>query len=435
MKPGNFSARFELTREGGRTRSLDVTARRYRDGAFEACIRAPSAHGSTLHTVELSPREVSDTRQLVAATASTLRTALRDPTRDTVGGYGVDIVGELARVVPRTSRGVARGIGQSWDVVGGIAETLRGAASDPRFAGMAAGLQGAGGAVGAGALAGLTGGGGLEGAARGAVEGLGRATGLGEASQAIGGAIGTALGYDLGTLDATERQARRDRALRELAQVAPTHDATNWRGAVSYHVSNGGLMPFGRGASESDQLLSDRSVLSQLPRQHPQLTDPNAPNVLGAAGPARMAQTIAQMGAGALGSESLAGVGATGAGTIDAQIRAVNAAAAAAGEPAPGTAGAAAVSAVPASVAGAALGAGELLARALATLALETQGRDAQTIADAAQVARVALRSVDAIAGARAGDPRARAAIRNAVNASSDRVARGLRVGLALVGA
>lgn len=432
MKPGNFSARFELTREGGRTRSLDVTAKRYSDGAFMACIRAPSAHGSTLHTVELSPREVSDTRHLVAATASTLRSALRDPTRDTVGALGMDIVGELARVVPRTSRGVARGVGQCWDVVGGLADTLRGAASDPRFASMAAGLQGAGSAVGAGALAGLTGGGGLEGAARGAVEGLGRATGLAEASQAIGGAIGTALGYDLGTIDATERQARRDRALRELAQVAPTHDETNWRGAVSYHVTNGGLMPFGRGQSESDLLLRDRGVLASLPRQHPAITNPNAPNVLGAAGPARMAQTIAQMGAGALGSDALAGVGA---GTIDAQIRAVNAAAAAAGEPAPGTAGAAAVSAVPASVAGAALGAGELLARALATLALETQGRDAQTIADAAQVARVALRSVDAIAGARAGDPRARAAIRDAVNASSDRVARGLRVGLALVGA
>jgi len=99
----------------------------------------------------------------------------------------------------------------------------------------------------------------------------------------------------------------------------------------------------------------------------------------------------------------------------------------------PGVASAGSSSAAPPATAGASLGASELLSKALASLALE-RGSDQQALADAARVARTALRAVDARAAASIGDAQAREAIRRAVASTESRVARALRIALALTG-
>lgn len=350
MNTRTMNARIEWTARNGRQRSFDVSARRYRDGAFVACLRAPARAGDCIHTVELSPRDVSDTRQLLAATSSQLRASLTQgaDARDAVG-HAWDIVGYLAEPLPRAARPIARGVPYGWDIVGflpGLASAIPGA------------MAGAAGGAVRGAQTG-----GLEGAARGFVEGFGSATGLASAARGLG--------------DLLAPGAFREPDPATVQGVASGVDAV-------------------RRALEAQQA--------------------------GAREPMRPVYTSA---AGAAGG----GLAVPAADIIPA-VRAEDLRAAA--EAAlPGVASAARL---PPEQAGAALGAAELLARALASLAAETGGRDGAAVADAALVARTALRAVDAYAGSRAGDPRARAAIRDAVNATSSRVARALRVGLALVG-
>ena len=420
-------------------RYMEARAKRYADGGWKGCIVTPMRSGAVgALCVEVTPREARAAAEMIRDTHSQLARAARAAapaliaSQDVAGelyGYGYgrpDIIGELVNLVrpysiplaqqlrgtyPQRGEAVTRG---AVDLVGDLGSILRSAAADPRLQGLATGAQSGAGtaAMGAGmaALGALGSGGGAEGAARAAVEQLGRATGLADASQAIGGAIGTALGYDLSVISPAERQARRDRALRELAMVAPTHDDRNWRGAVSYHVTNGGLYPFGRGDSESDRLLVDRSVLASLPREYPGSQPAPAP---------RLSQTLAQIGAQAMGSDAFAGVASQGVGSVDAQIRAVNAAAARAAESAPGAAGTALVR--PQDV-GAILGAEELAAQA-----------QALAIPAAADLARRAMLGIDATAGAQLGDAQARAVLRRAIQSQSQRVRSALTIAQSLL--
>lgn len=419
-------------------RYLEARAKKYADGGWRGCIVTPLRSGAIgALCVEVTPREAraaaeairdthSQLRRAAAAAAPALISAAQDVAGEVYGygyGYARDIVGELAQLVrpysiplasqlrsayPARGAAVTRG---TVDLVGDLGAILRSASADPRLQALATGAQSGAGtaAMGAGmaALGALGSGGGAEGAARAAVEQFGRATGLADAAQAIGGVLAPALGYPAEIASAADRQARRDRALRELAQVAPTHDETNWRGAVSYHVSNGGLAPFGRGDSESDQLLRDRSVLARLPREYPGAQPAPAP---------RLSQTLAQIGAQALGSDALAGISA---GNVDAQIRAVNAAAARAAETAPGAAGTALVRPQDA---GAILGAEELAAQA-----------QALAIPAAADLARRAMLGIDATAGAQLGDPEARAVLRRAIQSQSQRVRSALTIAQSLL--
>lgn len=413
MNPFRASVSGSLER-GGRTRSVDVTARRYADGAFVACVRVPSRSGSTSHVVEVSPREAATVRELMRDTSAQLRTALRAGAsqRDTVGaldviGHTFDIVGAIA---PHAARPMVNAT--QYDLVGFDLSSLRRELAG-RTAGFNPGALGQGAA--SGALAGLATGG-VEGAARGALGAIGGAMGMSpETAESIARGLAGA-----GPGDA-EWQPRRDRALRELAQViaAGTHPlgSANWLGAVRFHVGNSGITP-----QEGDELLVNQSALATLPRLTPYPYDRTA-GIFTGPGSASGGESVAPApGRGLAMSAREALQRAT---SSEALLPAIL----------PGVASVqvAPTVSVPAQSAGAALGASELLSRALASLALE-RGSSSRELADAAAVVSAALRSVDAIAGARAGDPRARAAIRAAVNQGADRAARALRIGAALVG-
>lgn len=406
MAPYNARISFSLDREGKKTRSFDVQARRYNDGAFVACLRAPSRNGEVLHRVEIEPQQLAQTRQLMRATSAQLRSSLAAGQPVSSVGHLWDIVGTIAASAPRAARSVYAGLPQSWDVVGFDLNSLRGELAT-RTAGFNPGSLGS--SAGTGALAGLATGG-VEGAARGALNAIGGAMGMSPET-----AEGIARGW-APTVDPSSFQARRDRALRELAAViaAGTHPlgSANWLGAIRYHVGNAGITP-----AEGEALAANQAALLTFPAATPYPLNRDGTSAASAPAPLRMSAADALRAA-------------TQAPVIE---RAATLAALA--QPLPGVAGESASAAAPAASAGASLGAAEILARALATLAAEAQGgADAHALADAANVARVALRTVDAIAGARVGDPRARAAIRDALNAGGARVARGLRVGLALAG-
>lgn len=434
MGPFKASVTGSLERNG-RIRSIDVTARRYADGAYVACVRVPARGGSTLHTVEVSPREAATVRELMRDTTSQLRTALRAGSqRDTVGaldvvGHTYDVIGAIA---PHAARPLVNA--SAFDIIGVDWAALRREAQTRTSGFNPLGSSGA--AVGQGALAGLATGG-VEGAVRGGANAIAGAVGLD--LEGINQWVG-------GINDAREPQSieafqeRRNRALRELAQViaAGTHPvgSDNWAGALRYHVSNRGIT-----LPEATALARDQGILARLPVETPY---PSNVSQTTFAGPGA-ATMLAVLGYPA--GLSVAEGASTGAAAAPAPLRVsardalTRATSSEALLPAlmpailPGVASVqvAPTVAVPAQTAGAALGASELLSRALASLALE-RGSSSRELADAAAVASAALRSVDAIAGARAGDPRARAAIRAAVNQGADRTARALRIGAALVG-
>lgn len=456
--------RFE---RNGRVRSFDVAARRYADGAWQGCIRAPSQCGSFTQSVEVPSRVVAQTRELMRDTASTLARAMRAERAgiDTVGAF--DIVGHSGEVLsqrfPKATPGWLFGL---YDVVGfDLSSALAGFRAQTSNAGTqiqsGAALQGAL----QGAMQGLLTGG-ASGAAQGAVQSFGEQTGLASLARTIGTPIQEAVEAppDGPIQGAADAQRRRNRALRELLIVVdePSHagstgagglSLSNWAGGVLYHRRNGGLSstearfiapmgaPLPGGLSESDTAARRRAVLERLDPRSPLLADDGA-TVL----PRERAITRDLLSAPRSGALTAAGlpypwpaqyvtpasdlvalmIAAQNAGAIPPPVFQTTR------EPLPGTA-AATVRPVDVATAGAALGATELLARALATIALE-RGSSADEVRDAARVASTVLRSVDAIAGARANDPRARAAIRSAVNSASDRTARALRMGLALVG-
>ena len=421
MKP--FQAQFSgsMQRDGGRARSFDVAARRFADGAFQACVRVPSACGSTVHAVEVTPQQASMVRELMRDTHSTLRTALaaQRTGRDVVGwfdvvGHTYDMVGTVA---PRTAAPVVNGAQYAFALVGDLQSTLRSALGDVRNPSSTA--QG----VGTSALGGLLTGG-VQGAAEGALGAIGSAMGL-DPSQAR--AIAQRLAGGPGVpASVAEWQQRRDRALGELAAVvrAGTHPlgSDNWRGALNYHAANGGIT-----IPEQSALLRDQSLLASLPLVSPWLTDPALIAGLQADGKLPTPWPPEGMGAPSGGRTNVRGAleRATSSNALLPALAMPGALV--------GVATSQAMPDVSAQQAGAALGASEVLARALASLALE-RGENNAAVSDAARVASAALRSVDALAGARAGDPRARAVLRAAVNQSSDRLARALRASLALVG-
>lgn len=358
--------RFE---RNGKVRSFDVAARRYDDGAFVGCVRAPSACGSFMHTVELPASTVRETRELMRDTASTLaRAMLARPKAETVGAFA-DIVGHsqelLAVPLPRATPGIVGGMfdivgfdlagirGLDFDIVGDFGDVLRAAQARA-----AAGASGAA----TGALTGA-----LQGAASGApitsAEGA-----IGQAIQGAAASLGLPRASD--AADALQRLFRGGGAP-DPATVASVADAVQ------------------------------RVQAAVQAAQQPRLT--------------QVGFRSAAQGAG----EGLA----LPASEV---IRATQ-------EPLPGAVAANVSRSVDQRTAGAAQGSAELLARALAALALE-RGSTRGEVEEAARIASTMLRSVDAIAGARAGDPRARAAIRSAVNSASDRTARALRAALSLVG-
>lgn len=415
-KAWDTHATFRLDREGKKPRSFDVRARRYADGAFVACVRAPSLCGDTTHRIELEPRAIVDTRAVMRATSNQLRTSLRTGVTPDSIGHLWDIVGAIDRAAPTTRPALQSGIAGCWDVVGFDLNSLRSELAT-RTAGFNPGALGS--SAGTGALAGLATGG-VEGAARGALNAIGGAMGMSpETAESIArGLAGAGPGE-------AEWQPRRDRALRELAQViaAGNHPlgSDNWRGAVRYHVGNAGITP-----QEGEELMVNQSAIATFPRLTPYPYD-------------RATGTWTGPGATPAASSPAGGrtnLGAMRAGLIESTpVLAPRQILADLSRPLTGVAGELASAAGTVPNGGAALGASELLARALAQLALESgSAQGARELAGAADVARAALRTVDAIAGARVGDPRARAAIRDAINAGSDRIARGLRVGLALAG-
>jgi hypothetical protein len=417
MVPFKASVTGSMERNG-RIRSIDVTARRYADGAYVACVRVPARGGSTLHTVEVSPREAATVRELMRDTTSQLHTALRGGSqRDTVGaldvvGHTYDVIGAIA---PHSARPLVNA--SAFDIIGFDLNSLRRELAG-RTSGFNANTLGSGAAQ--GALAGLATGG-VEGAARGALGAIGGAMGLSpETAESIArGLAGVGPGE-------AEWQPRRDRALRELAQViaAGTHPlgSANWLGAVRFHVGNAGITP-----QEGEELEVNQAALATFPRLTPYPFDRATGTFTGpgaASGGAGVAPAPAPAPLRVSARDALARATSSDA-LLPALMPAIL----------PGVASVqvAPTVTVPAQTAGAALGASELLSRALAALALE-RGSSSRELSDAAAVASAALRSVDAIAGARAGDPRAKAAIRAAVNQGADRTARALRIGAALVG-
>lgn len=316
------SGDFELERNGMH-RQLKVSARRYRDGAFQGCIVVPARHGTTTHTVELSAPEVRQTRELLADTRSAFRNALAQGRTivsmarpsDVVGGFeSVDIVGELGRHTPFAGP----------DIIGGMVDIV---------------------------------------------------------------------GFDISSI------------LQSAGQI-------------------GGMIP---GAGPIIQgitgLASQIAQAAQGPRLTPEQQAAAVQGVSSGVGGAMAALAAAEAARRARES------GASQA----QQQEAANAAIREARQNLPGVASAGSSSNAPPSVAGASIGAAELLSRALASLALE-RGSDQQALADAARVARTALRAVDARAAAQVGDAQARQAIHNAVASTESRVARALRIALALTG-
>lgn len=413
----NFGATARLDRDGKPSRSIDVAATRYKDGSFRACVRMPSGAGHTAHVVEVPPEHARRVRELMADTASSLRSALvaqRDG-RAVVGFYDVightyDIVG---RVAPTSGRRIVEGAAHRYDLVGDLGSTLRSAL------GNVSNPLGAAQGVAQGALGGLVSGG-LGGAAQGAIGAIGGAMGM--SPEQAQDAAQRLAGKSAPITDPNELQARRDRALSELGAVvrAGTHPlgSANWAGAIGYHLTNVGIT-----VPEWTALGRDQSVLAQLPRVSPFIADASlqeGPRAVEQQGPTRARADLAGAMARATSSEALAP-----------SLRSPVSIARELSQPLPGVA----IAQTNASEqsAGAALGASELLSRALATVALE-QGRSSLDVANAARIARAALRAVDASAGARSGDPRARAALRQAINAASDDVASGLRLALTLMG-
>jgi len=412
MGAWNSQASFRLDREGKPSRSFDVRARRYSDGAFVACVRAPSLCGDTTHRIELDPRAIEQTRAVMRATSSQLRTSLRAGVVPDSVGHLWDIVGVAT---PTIAAPLRAGVWSSWDIVGDLQSTLRGA-----LGGIAPPAQ-TGQGVGLAALGGLLSGG-TQGAAQGAMQAIGGAMGMSpEQAQDIAQRL---AGKSLPITDPAELQARRDRALRELALVIAqgTHPlgSANWAGAINYHLTNLGLT-----VPEWTALGRDQAVLASLPRVSPFIGDaslqegPRTPTSTPTSTP--LSQSLATIQQRALGGELVPPLNAR---SIVTELQ----------RPLTGVAGESSNASASLANAGASLGASEVLARALASMALESSGASSRELAHAADIARLALRTVDATAGARVGDPRARAAIRDAINASSDRVARGLRIGLALVG-
>lgn len=416
MGAWNSQASFRLDREGKPSRSFDVRARRYSDGAFVACVRAPSLCGDTTHRIELDPRSIADTRAVMRATSAQLRTSLRSGVVPDSVGHLWDIVGAVDRAAPTASGALRSGVYQSWDVIGDLGSILRGATG-----GVQPGQTGQ--QVGISALGGLLSGG-TQGAAEGALGAIGGAMGLDpQQAQAVAQRL---AGKSAPITDPIELQARRDRALRELAIVASagTHPlgSANWNGAIGYHLTNLGLT-----VPEWTALGRDQSVLATLPARSPFLDDASLQQ-----GPAATS-TPASSPAYTPLSRSLAAIQQSALST--APVLSPRQLVQDLSRPLGGVAGELASAQGTLPNAGAALGASELLARALAQLAIESgTAHGARELAGAADIARAALRSVDAIAGARVSDPRARAAIRDALNAGSERIARGLRVGLALAG-
>lgn len=414
MSAWNSQASFRLDREGKPSRSFDVRARRYSDGAFVACVRAPSLCGDTTHRVELDPRTVRETRAVMNATAAQLRTSLRSGMQPETIGHLWDVVGTLDRAAPTARRSIASGVRGAWDVIGlDLGSILRSATSGVTSP------TGAAQGVGLAALGGLASGG-LQGAAQGALGAIGGAMGLDpQQAQDIAQRL---AGKTAPITDPIELQARRDRALRELALVIAqgTHPlgSANWGGALAYHVSNLGITP-----QEALALGRDQGALATLPARSPFISDASlqeGPRASSTPALAPLSQSLAQIQSRALSAPPVL--------SPRELVQDLS-------RPLTGVAGELASAQGTPSNAGASLGASELLSRALATLALETgTAHGARELASAADIARAALRTVDSIAGARVGDPRARAAIRDALNASSERLARGLRVGLVLAG-
>lgn len=456
--------RFE---RNGRVRSFDVAARRYNDGAWMGCIRAPSQCGSFTQTVEVPARVVAQTRELMRDTASSLARAMKAERAglDTVGAF--DIVGQSQELLetrfPKATPGWLFGL---WDVVGfDLSSALAGFQAQTQRTGAALQSGDTARAAGQAALQGFATGG-AEGAARAAVESFGQSTGLAALANAIGEPIREA--YDAppeGPVQSlTDAQRRRNRAIRDLLLVVdlPSHagltgvgglNNANWHGGVIFHRKNGGLSgveqmalaPMGAGipggVRENDTAENRRAVVERLDPRSPLIRDDGTTLV-----PIPQAITRNLLANRRSATDTNEGIpypwpaqyitpasdlvalmiAAQNAGMVPPPVIAMTR------EPLPGTA-VAAVRPIAPAVAGAALGATELLARALATIALE-RGSSDDEVREAARVASTVLRSVDAIAGARANDPRARAAIRAAVNSASDRTARALRMGLALVG-
>lgn len=412
-RPYSFQASMKLDREGKRSRSIDVIARRYPDGAFQGCVRVPSLVGDTTHRCEISPREAQAVRELVADTTTSLKTALmaQQRGRDVVGFY--DVVGHsydiIGQVTPAVARPVIHGIGGRYDIVGFDVGSLIG------------GLTQAAGAIGQ-AVSGQGGpastGGGSSGTGAGQVNPVNLIGSIaGAAIPLVGGIIQSAMAAGQPGPQPTspeEYAARRERALRELAGVvaAGTHPigSDNWRGALEYHVRNYGITP-----AEAQVLASDQSALARLDAQSPFVTP--------AGGTVRDPSSTPWRGAPPVRSVASMQQAATSPEALARDLR----------SPAAMVGVAQAQTNTGAQQAGAALGASELLARALASLAIEA-GRSPGDVREAARIASAALRSVDAVAGMRAGDPRAREALRRAVNASAARTARALNVGLTLLG-
>lgn len=471
MKPWDFSMSAAMDRNG-KHRSVDVCAKRYADGAFIGCVRAPSQRGHTQHTVEVSPRESKAVRELMGDTASALRSAFAaQRSGRAIVGHTWDLVGHtwdlVGRVAPTSAGATVNGCRDCWDVVGfDLSQALGGFRAATSNAGTQIQSGSAGSAALQGAMQGLLTGG-ASGAATGAVQSFGEQTGLASLARTIGTPIQEAIEAppDGPVQSPADAQRRRNRAIRELLMVVdlPSHSGStgagglslaNWTSAVLYHRRNGGLTsteqrliapqgaPLPGGLSESDTAARRRAAVERLDPRAPLIADDGVTLL-----PVAQSITRDLLNAARASTQIQAGypypwpASATQSPLVDVLTWAyANPEASRLQAPSlvlapslPGVAGSQVSSGVPATTAGATLGATELLARALASIALE-RGSSSQEVQGAAQLLSSALRSVDAIAGARASDPRAREALRSAVNAGSARLASALRVGLALVG-
>lgn len=388
-------------REVTRERYVEARAKRYRDGGWKGCIVTPTARGVVAVCVEIDPREARRAQELLKDGHAQLARAVAPMMQaDTVGDLGWhapdDIVGELfdrarqvatplarelRRTIPAQGSSVARG---AVDIVGDLGSILRQAATS---------LPGAFTSAGGAALGSLARGASAEDSARSALESFGASTGLAGAAQSAGAALAPILGYPADVRSPEELQARRDRALRELAIVAPTHGANDWLGAVTYHARNGGITGFrADGTGEADRLLRDRGELARLPQAHPALEAQQQAPTQRLAPSSQFRSAASAMGADAPAAlYSAPGAASQG---VSGRLEDI----------------------------GPTLGAEEL-ARQASGLA----------IPQAASVIRSALLGVDATAGAQLGDPRARAVLRRAIESESRRARSALLIAQSLL--
>lgn len=405
------------------TKQIEARAKRYADGSWRGVLVVPTQRGVVAVCVELDKRDASRVAAASQEAHSEMSRGARQLARalhvaDTVNGP--DIIGDVVTITRPAATWLHREVKPVTtsnarpftygvvDVVGDLQSTLRSAlgnVSNPL--GAAQGTLGA-------ALGGLASGG-LEGAAQGALGAIGGALGL-DPSQAR--AIAQRLAGGGGTIPQSvqEWQQRRDRALSELAAVvaAGTHPlgSDNWRGALNYHLTNGGIT-----VPEHAALMRDQGVLATLPLVSPMLTDAALIAALQADGKLPVPwPPVPRTGAGALAS--MQAIMQSGS-LFGAPVQTIQSARL---DPTPGAAATAIASTRPADVA-ATLGAEELLRRARA-----------QAIPQAADVVARALRAVDATAGANLGDARARDVVRRAIASEARNVRSALSIAQTLLG-